>query len=159
MILTAAGRVEALSATATPEGAPSRNRNPCVSIAEPPRAQKPPNDNTGAGGGGAAWGLTDQPGESDHREWLECLHRRAADRVAQPLMREALQRHCWLEAPLAAGWPSFRLCGTLPPGHPGDPYSLGNQYREALQAVLRELAGRGAMANAVTRTFEAGAGR
>ena len=156
MILTAAGRVEALSATATPEGAPSRNRNPCVSIAEPPRAQKPPNDNTGAGGGGAAWGLTDQPGESDHREWLECLHRRAADRVAQPLMREALQRHCWLEAPLAAGWPSFRLCGTLPPEPWVDPYSLGNQYRAGLAAVLSELAGRNAMENTIARGTEAG---
>ena len=156
MSLTAAGRVEALSATATPEGAPSRNRNPCVSIAEPPRAQKPPIGNTGAGGGGAAWGLTDQPGESDHREWLERLHSRAADRVAQPLMREALQRHCWLEAPLAAGWPSFRLCGTLPPEPWVDPYSLGNQYRAGLAAVLSELAGRNAMENTIARGTEAG---
>lgn len=78
-------------------------------------------------------------------EWLQQLHHRVADRCPHAWIRQALHYYCRTEAKVVAGWPSFRLAGELPPGYHGDPYVISTQYRQALAAVLKELAQPGAL--------------
>lgn len=80
--------------------------------------------------------------------WLEALHRRVCDRIQHQQTRELAAAHCRLELYLPNGWPALRLAGELPVGR-GWPDAVCTRYREALQAVLREMASKEALETAV----------
>jgi hypothetical protein len=119
--------------TATPQRETCGHPSPAISGREP---LDPPD---GAGSGELA----------TLRDWLAHLHHRVTDRIAHGAVRRALRGHAWLELQIEAGWPTFCLCGELPPGCP-DAYCCGKHYQEAMGAALRDLGRPGALLSSLT---------
>jgi len=86
-------------------------------------------------------------------DFLAAVHRLALDRVAHAHVRQVLQSHSRLRGDVIAGWPAFRLCGTLPPYSP-DAACCSRLYQAALAEALRDASRHGA----VISTLRGGAG-